>query len=170
MFYTSSNSGLQFAWASFAMKINWVQIGKGRMALGHRPKLRAIPFLPAEGCGCVVTLLSEKEGALEIGSVVRESAIRWIWIPLATGNPPQKTPNELHEIEEAIHAGFSVFIHCSAGMHRTGMIALAVLRRIGYTEAQSLELIKAMRIETFAALNQKHIGWANSTVKINSEP
>ena len=151
------------------MKINWVPVRKGRLALGHRPKLRAIPFLPQEGCACVVTILSEKEGAPIIGNLVREAGMRWIWIPLASGHPPHKIPAELNELEEAIQNGASVFLHCSAGMHRTGMIALAVLRRMGYTEAQSLELIKAMRIETHAALSQKHMDWANSTVKINSE-
>ncbi len=141
------------------------------MALGHRPKLRSIPYLPAEGCAFVVTLLSRKEGAVEIGSLVRDSGIQWIWIPLANGNPPPQTiPDGLNEVQAAIQAGASVFVHCSAGMHRTGMIAFAVLRRIGYSEVASLELIKAMRLETYAALTQKHIDWGNSTVKINEEP
>jgi hypothetical protein len=137
------------------------------MALGHRPKLRAIRYFPAEGCTCVVTLLSEKEGAKQIGDVVRECGVRWIWVALASGNPPKKIPDGLREIEEALQGGFSVFLHCSAGMHRTGMIAFAVLRRLGYTETQSLELIRAMRIETHAALSEKHLDWGNSSLKLN---
>lgn len=152
------------------MKLNWVPLGSGRMALGHRPKLRAIPYFSAAGCSCVVTILSEKEGATQIGQLVRESGMRWIWIPLASGNPPPRVPLlALNEIEAALQGDSSVFLHCSAGMHRTGMIAFAVLRRTGLTEAQSIELIKEMRIETQAALSQKHIDWGNSTVQLNPD-
>ena len=146
------------------MKLNWVPVARGRMSVGHRPKLRAIPYFPQEGCTCVVTLLSAKEEAEGIGALVRESGMRWIWIPLAGGNPPGSIPPGLDEIAEVLSAGFSVFVHCSAGMHRTGMIAFALLRRLGYTEKQSLELIQTMRIETRTALTQKHIDWGNAIV------
>lgn len=116
------------------MQLNWAPIGKGRIALGHRPKLRALQYFPAAGCDLVVTVLSEKEGALEIGNLVHQSGMQWIWIPLASGNPPRNMPAELVEIEAALHGGASIFIHCSAGMHRTGMISFAVLRRMGNRE------------------------------------
>lgn len=148
------------------MKLSWVQVGNGRMAVSHRPRLRAIPFLPSDGCDCVVTLLSKKEGAEQIGSLVQESRMRWIWVPLPDGNPPRVFPNGIVQIENALHEGASVLIHCSAGMHRTGMIALSVLRRTGMTEEKALDLIQAMRKETHAALDTSRKEWANSTVHI----
>src|SRR5687768_16721242 len=86
----------------------------------------------------------KKEGAEQIGSLVQESRMRWIWVPLPDGNPPRVFPNGIVQIENALHEGASVLIHCSAGMHRTGMIALSVLRRTGMTEEKALDLIQAM--------------------------
>ncbi len=146
------------------MQLNWVEAGGGRIALSHRPRLRAIRHFQDQGCNCLVTLLSEKEGAPEIGKLAVEAGLRWIWIPLASGNPPPKIPEQLREILELLSQGASVLIHCSAGMHRTGMISLAILRKLGYSPEEAFQLISRMRVETHGALQQKHIDWANSTV------
>lgn len=38
-----------------------------------------------------------------------------------------------------------VYIHCAAGVHRAPMMALAVLRALGYTLTQAMELIETKR-------------------------
>lgn len=144
------------------MKLNWIPLGKGRMALGHRPKLRAIPHFPAAGCDCFVTLLSEKEGATQIGSLVRENGMRWIWIPLASGNPPRTVPVGVDNIQVALQSGFSAFSALFGRNAPHRQIAFAVLRRMGYLETQCIEWIKEMRVETHTALSRKHIDWGNS--------
>lgn len=131
--------------------------------------MRAIPYLKEEGCDCVVTILSEKEGAVEIGKAVEMSGLSWKWIPLESGRPPEGKKNTmvihaLPQLSQQLEAGASVFIHCSAGMHRTGMVAYALLRRIGYTQEESLKLIEQMRPETFRALKKGHLQWAEQVI------
>ena len=45
------------------------------------------------------------------------------------------------EIAHRIEEGFRVFIHCGAGIGRTGMLAVAVLMMTGKTFGQSMEEI-----------------------------
>lgn len=47
---------------------SWVSVGRGQLAVGHRPKLRQFNRLRAEGVTLILTLLSQNEGAREIGA------------------------------------------------------------------------------------------------------
>jgi hypothetical protein len=67
----------------------WVEVGSGRIALTHRPKLKDIPRLSELGCQRVVTLLSAREGAPQIGKAVQAAGIAWTWLPVAHGKPPE---------------------------------------------------------------------------------
>ncbi|HUP19588.1 MAG TPA: hypothetical protein VM778_06515, partial [Gemmatimonadota bacterium] len=95
---------------------DWVPVGAGRLAVGHRPRARAIPHLPADGCDRVWSLLSEREGAGEIGSAVRAAGMAWTWLPLANARPPEGRRNAervraaLDEASAALDAGESVLL------------------------------------------------------------
>lgn len=67
----------------------------------------------------------------------------------------------LQELVRAIEAGESVLIHCSAGMHRTGMMAFAVLRWLGTAQAEALNLIHTMRPQTREGMREEHLVWGN---------
>jgi len=106
--------------------ISWVQIGPGRLALTHRPRLRDIPNLVALGCQRVVTLLSDRERAPQIGKAVRCAGLAWTWLPVAHGKPPEGDEDlllrrGLPELSGYLDAGAALLLHCSAGIHRTGM-------------------------------------------------
>jgi len=131
--------------------------------------MRAIPHLKQAGCDRLVTILCEKEGAAEIGKAVELGGLSWTWIPLESGRPPEGKKSamvikELQELSKELEEGTSVLIHCSAGMHRTGMVAYALLRRIGYTQEESLKKIKQMRSETYHALKENHLHWAEKAI------
>lgn len=147
-----------------AFDFRFVAVAPGRLALWHRPKLRAIPYLQAAGCDRVVTLLSEREGAREIGLAIEAVELAWSWIPLSSGRPPEGAPAQrarhgIAELSERLDAGEAILIHCSAGMHRTGMLAYALLRRRGVAQEAALQRIAAMRPVARSALTPAHLAW-----------
>ncbi len=97
---------------------------------------KAIECMPAAGVTHVVTLLCEKEGAPTIGADVQRAGIGWIWLPLENGEPPPMSnlpQNKIgfSKIGDALAQGRSFFLHCSAGIHRTGMIRLCPVAKSG---------------------------------------
>ena len=60
---------------ALAAGVHWVQLGNGRMAIGHRPKLKSFAGLRSAGCTHVVTLLSEREGASAIGAAAQRAGL-----------------------------------------------------------------------------------------------
>lgn len=151
---------------------HWVSAEPGRLALWHRPKLRAIPYLGKAGCDRVATLLSEREGARDIGLAVERAGLAWSWIPLPGGRAPEgavdrRAREGIERLSERLDAGDSILIHCSAGMHRTGMIAYALLRRRGLGEEAALARIEALRPLTRSALAPEHLRWGDQE---RSEP
>jgi protein-tyrosine phosphatase len=150
--------------------ISWIQVGTGRLALWPRPKIKYTYKLKEIGCTRVVTLLSEREGALQIGHAVEEANLSWTWLPLRDGQPPVgRTKSlvvvELERLSGYLDQGESILIHCAAGIHRTGMIVYALLRLRGYSEAEALELISLMRTHTSLGIRQKHIDWGNQLMR-----
>ncbi len=144
----------------------WVAIGAGRLALWRRPKLAVMSALASAGCDQVVTLLSEREHATSIGDVVQREGMKWTRLPLANGSPPigdtkMMIVAALSDLSHSLDFGTSMLLHCSAGIHRTGMVAYALLRWCRYTEGQSLDLIAAMRRVTREGMQAKHIQWGN---------
>lgn len=138
--------------------LHWVSVGGGRLALTHRPKLRGMSDLRAEGCVRLVTLLAPREGAERIGALAREAGLAWTWLPLANGQPPtgeeawRAIERGLATLAAHLRQGESLALHCSAGIHRTGMIAYALLRTLGNTPEQALDAIERMRPVTRAGL------------------
>lgn len=70
--------------------IKWVRVGKGALALYHRPQTRDIPILRQEGATHIVTLLSEKENALKYGHLTERHGLTWIWLPMPNANLPRR--------------------------------------------------------------------------------
>ena len=163
---TTPVEGFDFRWASVA---------PGRLALWHRPKQRAIRYLARAGCERVVTLLAEHEGARDIGAAVQEAGLEWSWIPLANGRPPRgrvelRVHDGLRELSHRLDAGESLLLHCSAGMHRTGMLAYALLRARGVGAAEAVATIAELRPVTEAGLTAERVAWGERTAAILGEP
>ncbi|WP_439624654.1 protein-tyrosine phosphatase family protein [Gemmata sp.] len=144
----------------------WATLGQGRLTLWHRPGARAVAELKAFGCDCVVTLLSSREGGPTVGRHVEQAGIEWFWLPLENGQPPQGPVAEailaaLPLLWRRLDAGRSILIHCSAGIHRTGMIGYSLLRWRGHAVDDALAVIEKMRLHTRNGIQRKHIDWAN---------
>jgi protein-tyrosine phosphatase len=146
--------------------IQWVSVGAGRLAVSNRPKLKAIAKLAAQGCRRIVTIQGRNEAAGQIGRVAKDAGIAWTWVEVGHGTYPKDNADRLmrrglQELVASLEAGESVLVHCSAGIHRTGMLVFAALRWLGVPQAEALDLIATMRPETREGMRDEHVAWGN---------
>lgn len=136
------------------------------MTLRGRPSMRALPGLRADGCTHILTLLSEREGARELGDACTAAGLGWFWLALPNGSPPPADVRARHEaafpqIWSAIDAGGGVLIHCAAGIHRTGMVTYAMLRWRGFDRDAALSWLEQLRLHTRQGVVEKHLHWGD---------
>ena len=146
--------------------VQWVSVGAGRLAVSNRPKLKAIAKLAAQGCRRIVTIQGRKEAPGQIERASKEAGIAWTWIEVGHGTYPKDDADRrmrrgLAELVASLEAGESVLVHCSAGIHRTGMLVFAALRWLGLSQAEALDLIGTMRPETREGMRDEHVEWGN---------
>jgi len=147
----------------------WLPIGTGKLALASLPGRKDLPRLPQLGCQHVVTLVAEHEGALVIGAAVQAMGLVWTWVPLRNGRYPNPEASArlkaaLPRLSERLDAGEALLIHCSAGIHRTGMTAYALLRWRGLTADEALAAIARMRRFTRDGLQVPQLAWGEDVL------
>ena len=147
-------------------EVRWAGVGAGRLALSHRPKLKDIPKLAAQGCQRIVTIQGHNERPGQVERAAKAAGLAWTWVPVGHGKFPADEANRLMrrglaELVRAVEAGEAVLVHCSAGIHRTGMLVFALLRWLGATEAEALDRIAELRPETREGLRDEHVAWGN---------
>lgn len=138
----------------------------GRLALSNRPKIKQLSQFAALGCERVVTVQGKNEMPGQIDVATRAAGMAWTWIPVGHGKFPEGEADRylrrgLLDVVSALDGGESVLIHCSAGIHRTGMLAFAVLRWSGATEEEALETLSALRTATREGVREEHLRWGN---------
>jgi len=149
------------------LDIALVSVGGGALALMHRPRLKSLPALRAFGVTHIVTLLAEREGARQIGDVAVAAGLTWIWIPLDSGDVPSAARTAelraaLARLACAITGGSWIVVHCSAGIHRTGMFGYALLRQLGLTVGQARAKLAELREVTAASVGDDRLAWGDS--------
>jgi len=147
-----------------------VPLGAGALALSHRPKRRDVPRFPGLGVTHVVTLLSEREGARQVGELVEQAGMSWIWFPLDNGRPPDPARTAallpvIAELAALIVGGARVVVHCSAGIHRTGMVGYAVLRRLGLEPPAARAKLLELRTVTGEGVGDDRLAWGDALVQ-----
>lgn len=115
----------------------------------------------------VTTVLSRAEGAEAIGAAVARRGMNWIWIELGSTKslPQRRRPDiaaALGAMESALGDGGRIYLHCSAGIHRTGMIAAALMFHLGRDETQTRAILAALRPLTAAEVGEARFEWARA--------
>lgn len=145
----------------------WIDEGAGRLALTHRPKRKGMPQLAEAGCHRIVSILSATEGAAELGEDIRAAGLAWTWLQVGSGRRPEGESDcifraALPELNACLDFGESILIHCSAGIHRTGTLAYALLRWRGYSQPDAIAIVMRLRSITGERLRPENIDWADS--------
>jgi len=122
-------------------------------------------MLEAAGCTAVLTLLGEAEDVTPIQAEITSRGWTWIWLPLRGGEPPRPERDvelqaKLDHAIASLRAGARLYVHCAAGLHRTGMIAAALLLQIEGPEVDLVARIHELRPETAAELRADRVAWA----------
>jgi protein-tyrosine phosphatase len=144
-----------------------VPVKAGALTLSHRPKRKDVARLRERGITHVVTLLAEREGAKEIGEAVRNAGLTWIWCPLVNGQPPDARVTDtirpvLADLARLLEDGAAIFIHCSAGIHRTGMFGYALLRHLGLDRAAARSKLTELRAVTGEGVGEDRLAWGDA--------
>jgi len=147
-----------------ALRYNFVQVFEcGYLALSERPKIKEIKRLKDDGCSRVVTILPERgEKAHMIGKEVESCGMSWDWLKVTkatnfTNDEKASFKKFVENTLSSLKAGESVLVHCSAGLHRTGIFAYSVLIRGGMSHSDAFETIGNIRQETADAMEDKYI-------------
>jgi len=147
-------------------KVDWVELSDGRLALGHRPSKQRLLDLCLLGASHILTLLSGSEGALEVKKMVEVSRLTSIWFPMESGKPPadDRRPDAIvlfDQLEALLDGGASIYVHCSAGIHRTGMIANGLLRHLGHSQIEANKILLALRQDTADGVGDERKTWGD---------
>ncbi len=136
------------------------------LTLAPRPKYKHIPRL-AEEQDLVVVLLQEAEGAQDLIRRYREVGLDMLHVPFRVGLTREETEDvrdALRIVAKQLELGTRVFVHCAAGIHRTGTFAYALLRKYDYmTREEALEEIRQLRAVTAEGM-ERFIPWAEEVL------
>ena len=149
-----------------AYQFDWLPIEGGYLAVGHRPKIKMLNVMPMLGVTHVLTLQSVSEKAKTIGQQVTQADMTWCWFPMESAKPPspEKTQELLSlfdDLKIALSQGARIYVHCAAGIHRTGMISYALLRYLGISETDAMHGLAQMRQETAQCVGEERLNWVN---------
>ena len=151
-------------------KFCFVKVGRGRLALYHRPRSTDFPHLRELRCTHVVTLLREDEGAGKFRELSKKNDITWIGLPVPNGQYPQGEIHErliqaMPELSRLLDERKSLLIHCSAGIHRTGTVAYGLLRWRGVDSERAMQIIAKARKETAEGMMTKRMKWGDDNAR-----
>ena len=136
-----------------------------------KPKKSDIIRLKKEfGVNMILTILYDKEKP-ELIKQFTESVgdIKWKNLPLCGANmalfmKPQTQKMIIECISDILKYMKDnktiLFLHCAAGVHRTGTILYTILRATGETKETAMEAIKAIRMETYRNCGSNRINYA----------
>lgn len=145
--------------------MDFVAVGGGKLAVTRRPKVKALPEMKALGATHLVTLLSRRDGAWVVGSVARAAGLEWIWVDLANADPPPaardgELAKSLLDTAGAVREGAAVVVHCSAGIHRTGMFTYALLRAMRLSAEDARLMLACLSAATAEGVGDQRLEWA----------
>ncbi len=150
-------------------RLHPVQVGNGRLSLYHRPGGGDYARFKQRGVTHLVTLLGEHESAPQYGKMAARHGLEWVWLPMPNAKYPQGEVHErlvaaLPELARLLDEGAHLVIHCSAGLHRTGMVAYGLLRWCGYSPKAAMRAIKKMRAVTAREMHEKRKKWGDDLI------
>lgn len=132
----------------------------GRLVLCGAPSKKVVDSW-AEGLDCVVTLLREEElhnRGLDL-NILSALSVEWLHLPIS--GAALESPGDRDAVKaaasavaERLRSGKTVAVHCSAGLHRTGIVGYLALRLLGWSMGGAFELLGQIRWETRAELEK----------------
>lgn len=139
----------------------------GAVSIGHKPGSKiSYKVLQENGITTILTLLNQNEGVLLIEKDAKKAGLNWIWFPFSASNPLQgedlKKAWDLYaQLKKELEAGCKIYIHCSAGIHRTGMITYGLLRYLGNDKQTARTFLIKLRRVTAEPVGEERLLWGD---------
>lgn len=104
---------------------------------------------------------------------IKQGGIKWHHIPLiganseyflSEGTSSLIIKNILIILDEMKKGILNIYIHCSAGVHRTGTVLYTLLRITGETQESAMEAIRIIREETYNNCGNHRIKFAEDNL------
>lgn len=138
-------------------RLTWRPLAGGHLAIGHKPGRDLRQALAETGCTHVLSLLADHEAGVPASGVQ-------LRLPLASAEPPGPERSAevracFAELQGLLAGGAKIYVHCSAGLHRTGMVAHGLLRYLGLGPAEALARLGELREATAQAATEPRLRW-----------
>ena len=120
----------------------------------------------------IITLLGGRnENADRIGIKVKSRNINWLWLPMQNAKIKSISPklfySYLLKVKELMeNPENNIYLHCSAGIHRTGMITYGTLRLLGNSAKKSLEILYELRPITRNEVKEKRLSFVEKVLEM----
>jgi protein-tyrosine phosphatase len=145
-------------------QIRRLQPADGGLVLGPRPGKKSKTKMSAMGLSHVCTLLSEHEKPAIIEKIANELGCRWLWLPISGGHLDVLRALDLEAMISQLAASITetaaprIYLHCAAGIHRTGFFASVLLRLQPVADVEAS--LVALRPVTAQQLGQDRLALA----------
>ncbi len=137
-----------------------------KLILGPRPGKKSKDAIKAQGVTDIVTLLSQREQPESIKRIAGGIGADWHHFELNGGHLETLAEVELSRLfllwdELGRAEGERIaYLHCSAGLHRTGFVAYLLLRRSGLSPDEAMAGLRDLRDVTAEQVGEARIALA----------
>ena len=137
-----------------------------KLILGPRPGKKSKDQIQAHGVTDIVTLLSNREQPETIKRIAGAIGADWHHFELDGGHLETLASGDLSRLfllwDEIGRADGEriVYLHCSAGLHRTGFVAYLLIRRSGLTPEATMEELRTLREVTVEQVGEDRVALA----------
>ena len=136
------------------------------LILGPRPGKKSKDAIATRGVTDLVTLLSPREQPDSVSKIARTIGAQWHHFPIDGGHMDTLANVDLSQLfllydeivrsrEDAI-----IYLHCSAGIHRTGFVIYALLRYRGLTPEAATAEVATLRPVTSEQVGEDRLALA----------
>lgn len=142
-----------------------------QLILGPRPGKKSVATLAQHGLTHCCTLLSAREDVQAIRGICQKLDCHWIWLPIEGGRLEVLAATNLVDHVRTLINGIGdeleprLYIHCSAGIHRTGFFAYILLRLQGFDRPEAETELNRLREVTAAQIGQDRLDLAEQLLK-----
>lgn len=144
-----------------------------KIILGPRPGKKSKDSIQAQGVTDILTLLSAREQPGSIEKLARSIGADWHHFPVDGGHLETLAKLDVAQLflthDNIVRSRDApiIYLHCSAGIHRTGFVMYLLLRYDGHDPGQAVSDLAEMRSVTrdqvgddrIALAEEKFLAW-----------
>ena len=132
------------------------------LIIGEKPSFFALQTLKENNIDYIVSLL-EKEKNIEQENFCKILKIKCINYPIKNTSHKYWSAEEIITISKNVNNlllnNKSIYLHCFAGIHRTGSITIGILRLNGYKKDQIIQYFRKVRPVIIEEIGIDRFNW-----------